>query len=75
MLSFNLFSSTVIVALFDHMSRVAADCECGYRVSSSSSQIASLLFTEALQTVTKILAIAEIDLTVITMFDSSECNI
>lgn len=50
MLSFNPFSSTVIVALFDHMSRVAADCECGYRVSSSSSQIASLLFTEALQT-------------------------
>jgi hypothetical protein len=31
------------------MSRVSADCECGYRVSSSSNQIASLLFTEAVQ--------------------------
>ena len=50
MLSFNPFSSTVIVALFVYMFRVAADCECGYQVSSSLSQIASLLFTEALQT-------------------------
>jgi hypothetical protein len=50
MLSFSSFSSLVIAALFVHMSSVSAYCECGYRVSSSSNKIASLLFTEAVQT-------------------------
>ena len=46
----NPFSSTAIFILFVLMFRSSADCECGYRISSHSSQIASLLFTEAVQT-------------------------
>lgn len=41
---------SIITALISQIPRISADCECGYRVGSSSRQSATLLFMDTLLT-------------------------
>ncbi|KAF2996481.1 hypothetical protein E8E13_004986 [Curvularia kusanoi] len=46
----NPFFLLTVTALINHIPQISADCECGYRVGSSSSQSATLLFTDTILT-------------------------